>query len=75
MKLFSGKNLNDLEHIFKYRLFRARCMVENAFGITADYFRCLLTNIISTGYPGDHQELANEDENNHRQVPGAWRQG
>ena len=94
-KPFSGRNLNDQQWIFNCRLFRARWVVENAFGILANCFRCLLTimarepnnvmlvvlacvalhNIIRTCYWEDHQGLLDEDGNDHRQMPGGWRQG
>ena len=39
MKPFSGKNLNDQQRIFKYRLSRSKQVVENVFGILAYHFR------------------------------------
>ena len=95
MKSFSGRNLNDRQCIFNYSLFRARRVVEKAFGILANCLRCLLAtmaqekhnvtsvglacvtlnNIIRTCYRADHQGLAKEENKNHRQVLGAWRQG
>ena len=44
-KPVSGRNLNNEEHIFNYKLSRARRVEENGFGIPADHFRCLLTTI------------------------------
>ena len=45
MKPFSARGLPDEESIFKYRLFHARRVVENAFGIMANRFGCLLTTM------------------------------
>ena len=45
MKPFSCRNLNNQQHIFNYRLSRARRVVESVFRILANCFRCLLTTM------------------------------
>ena len=45
MKPFSKYDLTLAERVFNYRLSRARRIVENAFGILAHRFRCLLTTL------------------------------
>ena len=45
MKPYSHCQLTREERIFNYRLFRARRVVENAFGILANIFQVLLTTM------------------------------
>lgn len=45
LKPFSQRELTNERRIFNYRLSRARCIVENAFGILASRFRIFHTSI------------------------------
>ena len=46
MKLFDGAPLEQDELVFSYRLSCARRSVENAFGIPANRWGCLLTTLL-----------------------------
>ena len=45
MKPFSKRHQTVAERIFNYRLSRARTIVENAFGIMAHRYQCMLTTM------------------------------
>lgn len=48
MKPFGSRDLTHPHKVFNYRLSRARRIVENAFGILAQRFQCLLTTMRQT---------------------------
>ena len=59
---------------------RFRCiltaMAQEPHNVTSVVLACVtLHNIIRTHYQADHQGQAGEENNNHRHIPGAWRQG
>ena len=94
MKPYSRHGLSHEKRIFNYRLFCATGIVENAFGILANRFQCILNwnhaatsrysqicrcsriclhNLMRTRYPGLQNALLDQEDNEHRPVPGAWR--
>ena len=51
-------------------------MAQYPHNVTSVVFACVtLHNIIQTYYRADHQGLTDEQHNDHREIPGAWRRG
>ena len=51
-------------------------MCQNSEAVTSIVFACCtLHNIMRLRYPGIHQAIADEEGDNHRVIPGQWRQG
>ncbi|XP_071096960.1 uncharacterized protein [Haliotis cracherodii] len=83
MKPFSRQGLAHDELVFNYRLSRARCMVENAFWLLANRFRCLLSTlqvkvataslIVRTCVVLHDVMILDKEDVNHNLVPGARR--
>ena len=42
---YCRREMNEPQMIFNYRLSRALCVIENAFGVMSNRFRCLLSNL------------------------------
>ena len=70
MKPFSRRNMTNEERIFNYRLSQVRRTVENAFGILANRFAALLTR-----YPALQNDVLDQEDENHKMIPGSWRNG
>ena len=49
-------------------------MVQELHNVTS-VLSCVTLYIIWTCYKADHQRLANKEEINHKDIPGAWTQG
>ena len=93
MKPYSKCGLSNEERISNYRLYHARRIVENAFGILANHFQCILGtmrqqletvksivaaciclhNLMRTCYAGLQNAVMDQDDNEHRPIPGAWK--
>ena len=79
-KPYGKRGMSREERILDYRISRGRRVVENAFGILANRFRCLLVeaaivlhNLLRLRHPAfAAQEVDHEDEN-HNFIPGTWR--
>ena len=78
MKPYSSQKLSDSKRIFGYRLSRARCTTENAFGILSNRFRVLSSrmdlqtnNATKNSY--SPSGLADEVEENGNIRRGEWR--
>ena len=50
MRPFPFRQHNQEQHVVNFRLSRARCVVENAFGILANRFRVFLAKIALPNY-------------------------
>ncbi len=94
-KPFSQLNMTDEQRIFNYRLSCGRWFVENAFGILANHFQCLLSpltqkpvmvksivlawvclhNLICMRYQGLQNALLEQEDYQHHDIPGEWRNG
>ncbi len=93
-KPFSNRQLTMKQRVFNYQLSRARRVVENAFWILSNRFRCMqrtlqqrpkvvgsmvlacicLHNLLRERRPNDIRQEADQEDEDHNIVPGAWRQ-